>query len=222
LAPPLAIAGAFGSAHVLAQQGAFFAKAALVTFGGAYAVLSYVGAVAVSRGWLSSAEMLDGLGLAETTPGPLILVVQFVAFLGAWRAGGTEPRWPLAVAASVLVAWVTFVPSFVFILAGAPYLESMRRSRRLGGALAAVTAAVVGVIANLSVNFTVHALFAKVAISGSGVIRFPIPDARTFQASAAVLTAAALLMALALRWSTGRLLLACAACGAAYTLWAGR
>ncbi len=221
LTPLAALAWALGPRHVLVQQGAFFSKAALVTFGGAYAVLSYVSTVAVARGWLVPAEMLDGLGLAETTPGPLILVVQFVAFLGAWRAQSGVPPWMMAVAASVLVAWVTFVPSFVWIFAGAPYVESIRRSVPLRGALAAVTAAVVGVIANLSVNFSMHALFAEVATQHAGAVRVAVPEWGSFRPAEGVLAAGALVCALAFRWSTTRLLVAAAACGAAYTFWVG-
>ncbi len=221
LTPLAAMTWAFGPRHVLVQQGAFFSKAALVTFGGAYAVLSYVSTVAVARGWLVPAEMLDGLGLAETTPGPLILVVQFVAFLGAWRAPTGAPPWMMAVAASVLVAWVTFVPSFVWIFAGAPYVESIRRSVPLRGALAAVTAAVVGVIANLSLNFSMHALFSEVATRQAGLVRVATPDWGSFRPAEGVLAAGALVLALAFRWSTTRLLVAAAACGAAYTFWVG-
>jgi chromate transporter len=219
---PLAVlTWALGPRHILVQQGAFFSKAALVTFGGAYAVLSYVSTVAVARGWLVPAEMLDGLGLAETTPGPLILVVQFVAFLGAWRDPGGAAPWAMAVAASVLVAWVTFVPSFVWIFAGAPYVESIRRSVPLRGALAAVTAAVVGVIANLSLNFSLHALFSVVATRQAGPVRVAIPEWGSFRPVEGVLAVGALVLALAFRWSTTRLLVAAAACGAAYTFWVG-
>ncbi len=140
-----------GTQSVFVDQGIFFGGMALVTFGGAYAVLSYVAQAAVQTyGWLSAGEMVRGLALAETTPGPLIMVVQFVAFLGAYRdPGGLDP-WVAGVLASLLVVWVTFVPCFVFIFLGAPYVERLRGSESLAAALTGVTAAVVGVIANLA------------------------------------------------------------------------
>ena len=142
------------------DQGLFFSGAAVVTFGGAYAVLSYVAQQAVNvYGWLAPGEMVRGLALAETTPGPLIMVVQFVAFVGAYRnPGGLDP-WVAAVLASLLVTWVTFVPCFLFVLLGAPYVERLRNNRHLTAALTGVTAAVVGVIANLAVFFALHTLF---------------------------------------------------------------
>jgi chromate transporter len=150
-----------GPGSVFTQQGLFFSGAAVVTFGGAYAVLAYVAQQAVQvYGWLSPGEMVRGLALAETTPGPLIMVVQFVAFLGAYRAPGELDPWVAAVLASLLVTWVTFVPSFLFVLLGAPYMERLRGNRSLSAALTGITAAVVGVIANLGVYFAVHTLFA--------------------------------------------------------------
>src|SRR3954452_13572303 len=137
----------------------FFSGAAVVTFGGAYAVLAYVAQQAVAvYGWLAPGEMVRGLALAETTPGPLIMVVQFVAFLGAYRAPGDLNPWIAAVLASLLVTWMTFVPSFLFVLLGAPYMERLRGNRTLSAALTGITAAVVGVIANLGVYFAVHTL----------------------------------------------------------------
>jgi chromate transporter len=153
----------FGRQHVLVDQGIFFSKAATVTFGGAYAVLPYVAQQAVERfQWLSADEMLNGLGMAETTPGPLIMVVQFVGFLGAYRQpGGFEPL-IAAVLGSLMTTWVTFAPSFLWILLGAPYVERLRGMRVLSAGLSAITAAVVGVILNLAVWFAVHVLFAQV------------------------------------------------------------
>jgi chromate transporter len=141
----------------LVREGIFFSKTAMVTFGGAYAVLPYVGQQASEHyGWLSAAQMLDGLGLAETTPGPLIMVVQFVGFLGGWNQPG--PLQPLvsATLGALITTWTTFVPCFLWILLGAPYLERLRHHARLAGALAAVTAAVVGVVLNLAVWFGVQ------------------------------------------------------------------
>jgi chromate transporter len=144
---------------VFVQMGTFFSGTALVTFGGAYAVLAFVAQKAVeSYGWLTGGEMVHGLALAESTPGPLIMVLQFVAFLGAYRDPGSLDPLTAAVIASLLVTWVTFVPSFLFIFLGAPYVERLRENRTLAAALTGVTAAVVGVIANLAVFFGVHTL----------------------------------------------------------------
>jgi chromate transporter len=138
----------------LAQEGIFFSKAAMVTFGGAYAVLPYVGQQAVeTHAWLTAPQMLDGLGLAETTPGPLIMVVQFVGFLGGWNhPGGLSPLTAATLGAAI-TTWTTFVPCFLWIFLAAPYLEQMRANPALGGALTAVTAAIVGVVLNLAVWF---------------------------------------------------------------------
>ncbi len=161
-APVLAAGMLLGWDHVLVREGVFFSKAAMVTFGGAYAVLPYVGQEAVeSFGWLTAAQMVDGLGLAETTPGPLIMVVQFVGFLGAWHQ--PAPMTPLAAATlgAAITTWTTFVPCFLWIFLGAPYVERLRDSRLLSGALTAVTAAVVGVVLNLAVWFALQILFQR-------------------------------------------------------------
>ena len=161
--PPLLLLGWLGRDHVVLDQAVFFSQAAVVTFGGAYSVLAYIGQEAVSTyGWLSPREMLDGLGLAETTPGPLIMVVQFVAFLGAYRHPGTLDPLSSALLGSFITTWVTFVPSFLFIFLGAPYIEALRGNVRLRDALSGITAAVVGVILNLAVFFSLHTLFADV------------------------------------------------------------
>ena len=158
----LAVGLAFGRASVFVDQGLFFSGAALVTFGGAYAVLAYVAQQAVNvYGWLLPGEMVRGLALAETTPGPLIMVVQFVAFLGAYRDPGDLNPWVAAVLAALLTTWVTFVPCFLFILLGAPYVERLRDNHALSAALTGITAAVVGVIANLAVYFALHTLFTE-------------------------------------------------------------
>lgn len=152
-------AGFFGSAHLLTQESAFFSTAAVITFGGAYAVLPYVAQQAVeTHGWLSATQMMDGLALAETTPGPLVLVLQFVGFLGGWNH--PAPLSPLAMAtlAAFVSSWATFVPGFLFIFAGAPWIETSRRNSRLAAALSGVTAAVVGVILNLAVWFAWHVI----------------------------------------------------------------
>lgn len=158
---PVVLAGyCLGRSHVLFQEGVFFSQAAMVTFGGAYAVLPYVSQQAVERhGWLSAPQMLDGLGLAETTPGPLIMVLQFVGFLGGWKFH--QPLSPLACATlgAAMTTWTTFVPCFLWIFLGAPYIERLRGNQRLTAALSAITAAVVGVVLNLAVWLGWHVLF---------------------------------------------------------------
>ena len=149
------------------QLGVFFSKMAVVTFGGAYAVLTYVAQQAVERfAWVTPAQMLDGLGLAESTPGPLILVVQFVGFLAAYQAAGSDHPMLAGVVGAMLTVWVTFVPCFLWIFLGAPYIEALRGNAALASALAAITAAVVGVIANLALWFASHVLFAKLGAYG--------------------------------------------------------
>jgi chromate transporter len=159
--PLLAVAGIFGSDHVLAEIRWFFSKLAVVTFGGAYAVLAYMAQDVVQHyGWLSPSEMLDGLGLAETTPGPLILVTEFVGFQAAFRQGGGNP-WAMGTLGAAVTLWATFAPCFLWIFAAAPYIERLNAEPKLKSALAAVTAAVVGVIANLALWFGLHVLFGR-------------------------------------------------------------
>jgi chromate transporter len=161
-APVVAVGLWQGWSSALAREGFFFSKAAMVTIGGAYAVLPYVAQQAVVKfSWLSAPQMLDGLGLAETTPGPLIMVLQFVGFLGGWNHPGALPPFLAATLGAALTTWVTFVPCFIWIFLGAPHIERMRRHPRLNTALTAVTAAVVGVILNLAVWFAGHVIFPK-------------------------------------------------------------
>jgi chromate transporter len=161
-APVVAVGLWQGWNSALAREGFFFSKAAMVTIGGAYAVLPYVAQQAVVKfAWLGAPQMLDGLGLAETTPGPLIMVLQFVGFLGGWNHPGTLPPLVAATLGAALTTWVTFVPCFIWIFLGAPHIERMRRHPRLNAALTAVTAAVVGVILNLAVWFAGHVIFPK-------------------------------------------------------------
>jgi chromate transporter len=161
-APVLALAIALGRTHVVVREGIFFGQVAVVTFGGAYAVLAYVTQAAVARfGWLGAGQMLDGLGLAETTPGPLILVTQFVGFLGAYHHPGSLDPMIAGVLGAALTTWVTFAPCFLWIFLGAPFIEGLRGQARLSSALAAITAAVVGVILNLSLWFALHTLFGR-------------------------------------------------------------
>ncbi len=183
-----------GSGDLFVQQGIFFSTVAVVTFGGAYAVLSYVAQEAVeTHGWLLPGEMLDGLGMAETTPGPLVQVVQFVGFMGAFRhPGGLDPL-TAGILASLLVTWVTFVPCFLFVFAGAPLIERLRSKRALSAALSAITAAVVGVILNLALWFSLHTLFAAVETVHYGPVRLFLPVWETVDPFGVALTLAALL-----------------------------
>ncbi len=170
---PVALAALLlGAAHVVVDVGLFFSKLAVVTFGGAYALLAYLAQSAVEMGWVTTREMIDGLGLAETTPGPTILVNQFVAFLGGMRdAGHLAPLWAATLAA-LMATWVTFAPSFLWIFAGAPFLEDLRRNASLAGALAGITAAVVGVVAYITLWFTLHVLFREVGTGTIGPFRY--------------------------------------------------
>jgi chromate transporter len=197
LVPLAAITIMLGPSHVLAQTGLFFSKLAIVTFGGAYAVLAYMAQQAVeTHGWLSAGEMLDGLGLAETTPGPLILVTEFVGTLAAFRSGGS-PAWAMGLAGAAVTLWATFAPCFLWIFAGAPYVERIGANARLSGALSGVTAAVVGVILNLALWFALHVLFAKVTPVSHGLLRLWTPDLATFDWLAGALS---LLAAILLLW----------------------
>ncbi|MGZ4966734.1 MAG: chromate transporter, partial [Chthoniobacterales bacterium] len=160
---PTLIAGlTSGWDSTLFREGIFFSKAALVTFGGAYAVLPYVAQQAVQSGWLQPGQMMDGLGLAETTPGPLIMVVQFVGFVGAWQNPGNLSPLLAATLGALITTWATFTPCFLWIFLGAPYIERLRGNLKLGSALSAITAAIVGVILNLAVWFALHVFFPPV------------------------------------------------------------
>jgi chromate transporter len=191
LMPVGLLLAAVGQEHVLARLAVFFSTMSVVTFGGAYAVLAYVAQEAVAtHQWLNAAEMMDGLALAETTPGPLILVLQHVGFLAASRHAGLDPLLA-GLAGAAVTLWVTFAPSFLWIFAGAPYAERLRGNRALSGALAAITAAVVGVIANLAVWFGLHVLFAKVDRVVAGPFVLQVPDMSTLDPMALVLAFAA-------------------------------
>lgn len=214
VAPVLLLAAMFGSSSVFVTQARFFGGSALVTFGGAYAVLSYVAQKAVNTyQWLLPGEMIKGLAMAETTPGPLIQVVQFVAFLGAYRNPGSLNPWVAAIVASTLVTWVTYVPSFFFVFVGAPYVERLRGNRRVTDALTSITAAVVGVIANLAVYFAVHTLFSEVREHSPGPMRFGLPVWSSFSPAAAVVGALAFVLVFRRGWSVLRVLGACAVVG---------
>ena len=219
LGPVAALLHFTGRESVYSQQAVFFSKTAMVTFGGAYSVLAYVADEAVERyNWLEPGEMLDGLGMAETTPGPLIQVVQFVAFMGAYRHPGELSPLAAGVAGSIIATWVTYTPCFLWIFLGAPYIEYLRGQRSLNAALSTITAAVVGVILNLSIWFALHTLFAKVGELHTGPIRWLVPDWSTLDPVSLAITIAA--MAALFRFKLGMLptLAACAAAGLAYRL----
>lgn len=207
VAPMVLVAATLGFDHVLWDIGTFFSQLAVVTFGGAYAVLAYMAQEAVQGfGWLQPGEMADGLGLAETTPGPLIMVTQFVGYLAAYRA--PEPFSPFlaGLLGASLTTWVTFAPCFLWIFALAPWIDRLGSAVRLKGGLAAVTAAVVGVIANLTAWFGLHVLFAQVGEIQSGPIRLYSPEWLSFEWRAALLTALACLLTFGAKWSVVRVL----------------
>jgi chromate transporter len=221
LTPVIACAMLLGTRNVFTQLGVFFSKMAVVTFGGAYAALGYVAQDAVTRyAWVTPTQMVDGLGLAESTPGPLILVMQFVGFLAAYQAAGNSFPAAAGIAGALMTVWVTFVPSFMWILVGAPHVERLRGNPVLANALGAITAAVVGVIANLAAWFALHVLFARqqeFRIPGFSALQ--LPEMASLQAAPAALTALALLLLLALRQPLPRTLALCVALGLAVRLW---
>ncbi len=203
-----------GSADVLTRESVFFSEAAVVTFGGAYAVLAWVAKEVVAFGWLTAPQMLDGLGLAETTPGPLILVLEFTGFSAAYfHPGGLSPMVAGVLGAGITL-WVTFVPCFLWIFTFAPWVEALRTNRRLAAALAAITAAVVGVIANLSVSFATHVLFGAVEPVRWGPLQLQLPHSSTLDGRALGVSALAFLLIFAFKQQLGRTLVVCALVGA--------
>jgi chromate transporter len=212
---PIALAAViFGPQHVLVSIGTFFSKLAVVSFGGAYALLAYMAQEAVQTyGWMTAPEMVDGLGLAETTPGPLILVTQFVGFLAAFRESAPFSPVIAGVLGAVMTTWVTFVPSMLWIFAGAPFVEPLRANRQLSGALAAITAAVVGVILNLSVWFALHVLFGKVTEMRAGPLRWYAFDPLALDLRATALAAIAAVLAFGFHRSLIEVVVAMAALG---------
>ncbi len=197
---------------ILSQIGTFFSKLAVVTFGGAYAVLAYMGQDVVTQfGWLSAGEMMDGLGLAETTPGPLILVTEFVGFIAAFREGG----FALGLAGAALTLWVTFVPCFLWIFVGAPYIDLISAQPRLVGALTAITAAVVGVIANLSIWFALHVFFQSVTRETNGPFTLWKPEIASLDWRVVILSTLCAILMLKLHWGIMRVLLVSAVLGVA-------
>jgi chromate transporter len=208
-----------GPHDVFSQIAVFFSKMAMVTFGGAYAVLSYVTQQAVQHyGWLRPGEMLDGLGLAETTPGPLIMVTQFVGFMAAYRSPGALDPMLAATLGAILTTWVTFVPCFLWIFLGAPFIERLRGNRSLSGAMSAITAAVVGVILNLAIWFAIHTLFRDVTPVTVGPLHFDQPALASIDVWASGLALAAIVATLAFKVGMVPVLVATSAAGVALYL----
>jgi len=217
LVPVAALLAGLGPNNVFSQIAIFFSKMAMVTFGGAYAVLAYVAQQAADYyHWVEPREMLDGLGMAETTPGPLIMVVQFVGFMAAFRDAGALPPMLAATLGGLLATWVTFAPCFLWIFAGAPYIETMRGNKALAGALSAITAAVVGVILNLSIWFALHTLFRQTfEVRGLG-LAFDAPVLSSVDVAALVLSIAA--ATAIFRFRFGMLTVLAASCAAGVVL----
>lgn len=219
LLPVAALFLALGPKDVFAQIAGFFSVMAVVTFGGAYAVLAYVAQQAVETyGWLAPGEMLDGLGMAETTPGPLIMVTQFVGFMGALREAGGLPPLLAGTLGGLLTTWVTFLPCFLWIFLGAPFIERLRDNHALTAALTAVTAAVVGVILNLALWFGLHVLFDRLRPVAAMGLDLDLPVWRTLDPAALVLILAAMIAVFRLRAGTVPVLAGCALAGLALHL----
>jgi chromate transporter len=214
LVPVIAVLIALGPNQTFAEIGAFFSKMAVVTFGGAYAVLAYMAQQAVEvYGWLKPGEMLDGLGMAETTPGPLIMVVQFVGFLAAYRHPGALPPMLAGTLGGLFATWCTFTPCFLWIGLGAPFIERLRENRPLSGALAGITAAVVGVILNLAIWFALHTWFrVTTAVHGYG-FAFDMPVLTSLRPWALALSLAAIIAIFRFKAGTIQVLAACSAAG---------
>ena len=200
---PILMIGAYNPESLLFDIGLFFSKLAVVTFGGAYAVLAYLGQDVVSQyGWISAGEMIDGLGLAETTPGPLILVTEYVGFIAAYREGG----FGYAIAGASMTLWATFIPCFLWIFASAPYIDWISAQSRLRGALSGITAAVVGVILNLSVWFSLHVFFSEVDAQQYGPITLWNPSLETLDLRVLALTGLCALLLFKFHWGIIRVL----------------
>lgn len=203
-----------GKDSVFFKESVFFSKAALVTFGGAYSVLAYIAQKAVEDyAWLKPGEMLDGIGMAETTPGPLIQVVQFVGFMGAFRlAGGMDPLWA-GLLASVITTWVTFAPCFLFVFVGAPYIEYLRGNKYLTHALTGITSAVTGVVLNLGIWFSINTLFDAVNEKHIGALRIISPNWQTIDFVSLAITGLSFLFYFGFKWNMLKTILACVTAG---------
>jgi chromate transporter len=214
LIPVIALLVTLGRGNVFTEIAVFFSKMAVVTFGGAYAVLAYVAQQAVENyGWLKPGEMLDGLGMAETTPGPLIMVLQFVGFMAAFRDPGTLPPMLAGTLGGLLATWVTFTPCFLWIFLGAPFVEILRDNKAISGALSAITAAVVGVILNLAIWFALHTIFHEVTPVQSYGLSFDRPVFTSVDPWALALSVAAIVAIFRFKVGMITTLLACSAVG---------
>lgn len=214
LVPVALILVTLGPSNVFAQIATFFSVMAVVTFGGAYAVLAYIAQEAVQNfGWLAPGEMLDGLGMAETTPGPLIMVTQFVGFMGALRDAGGIPPLLAGTLGGLLTTWVTFAPCFLWIFLGAPFIERLRDNSTLSAALTAITAAVVGVILNLAVWFALHVLFGELHLFAAYGLKLDVPVWRTLDWVAAILVLAAMWAVFRFKVGPVVVLMSCAVAG---------
>jgi chromate transporter len=202
-----------GESHVVVQLGLFFSKLAVLSFGGAYALLAWLSDEAVLRGWVNTSQMIAGLGLAETTPGPTILVTQFVGFIGGWQTPGDLSPLTSGVLAAVLTTWVTFAPSFLWIFACAPWLDDLLRNKMLAGALQGITAAVVGAISWLAFWFALNTIFRKADFFEFGFFRFPRVSLADLDPAALALSALAVLMTFVWKRSMLEVLAACAVSG---------
>lgn len=212
--PVLGLLALLGPGNVFADIAVFFSKMAMVTFGGAYAVLAYVAQQAVEHfGWLKPGEMLDGLGMAETTPGPLIMVTQFVGFMGAYRAPGSLHPLLAGTLGGLLTTWVTFVPCFLWIFLGAPFMETMRSNKALSAALSAITAAVVGVILNLAIWFALHVLFSELREVHRFGVTVDVPELSSVNIPSLILTIGALLAVFRFKVGMIGVLAACSVLG---------
>ncbi|TAK35600.1 MAG: chromate efflux transporter [Saprospiraceae bacterium] len=217
LVPVVLLVVSLGLDNVFTKESIFFSKSAVVTFGGAYSVLAYISQQAVETyGWVKPGEMLDGLGMAETTPGPLIQVVQFVGFMGAFRNAGSLDPVLAGVLASVLVTWVTYLLSFFFIFTGAPYIENLRGNKSLTTALSGITAAVVGVILNLGIWFSLHTLFGKMGELNVAGMHIPLPVCATVDWGAVFIMLAALFIYFKLKWDMLKTIGVCITLGLAF------
>jgi chromate transporter len=214
LGPVIAIVATLGPGHTFSDIGLFFSKMAVVTFGGAYAVLAYMAQQAVEHyGWLRPGEMLDGLGMAETTPGPLIMVVQFVGFMAAYRDPGSLPPLLAGTLGGLLATWTTFVPCWLWIGLGAPFIERLRDNKPLSGALAGITAAVVGVILNLAIWFALHTVFRETAPLRWHGLGFDMPIVASINPWALILSLAAIAAIFRFKAGTIQTLAACSVAG---------
>lgn len=219
LVPVAALLLVLGTDSVFTQEAVLFSKSALVTFGGAYAVLGYITQEAVNRyGWITPQDMITGLGLAETTPGPLIMVVQFVGFLAAYNNPGDLPPLVAGTLGAILTVWVTFVPCFLFIFLGAPYVERLRHNSSISHALTAVGAAVAGVVLNLALWFALHTAFDTVTDTAVGPLTLPIPEPGSINLASVAISLLAALLVFRFKIGTLKVLAACAGIGAIVTL----